>query len=893
LVRTNSTATLEAYANKRAFDVTPEPAPAVIKRSGPLLFVVQEHAARRLHYDFRLELDGVLKSWAIPKGLLIEPGEKHLAVHVEDHPMDYASFEGVIPAKQYGAGKVIVWDCGIYSPDEDGELSFHDRARSEERLRAEISIGKVSVTLAGEKLKGSYALVRTKDSWLLIKHRDRWTRRELDPERVAASIFSDVAVASIGPTPLRRTLRQLIPNGPQENFPRTLSPMLAQIGEQPLASSGWLYEPKLDGYRALAFVRDGQAKLLSRNGLDLTKRFPTVVAQLAAQPVQPAIFDGEIIVFENGKPSFNALQNRTKLRADHGISAAEQTNPAVFYAFDILHVAGINVRNVPYGDRRHYLAQCLFAQPYVQLVHAEKDGIALYRAARAAGMEGIVAKNVDSLYEEGKRSAAWRKIKGARAAEFVLGGYTAGQGSRSAGFRSLLLGYWEDGKLRYAGNVGSGFDDQTIVAIRRKMDKLKIAECPFSTVPPLRDPTTWVKPKLVAEIQSYEWTKGGHLRHPVFLRLRDDVDPKRIVRKDDEAVLAPTIAEAPDLVAQVTEQLNSSATQLSITVGGQRISLTQLNKVLWPAHKKSRALTKRDLLRYLTAASPYMLPHLSDRPLTLIRMPDGINGQSFYQKHLEQKLPPFVDTVQLYSKSKSGNQTYLLCNNLATLLWLGQLGTLEFHVWHSSVGQVEGGAPYVGSLDNLEASALNRPDYVVFDIDPYIYSGKESAGAEPELNRRAFEKGKEVAFWLKDVLDALSLRAYVKTSGKTGLHVFVPIERTLVFEQARSVCELIGRHVMAQHPDVVTMDWSVAKRAGKIFFDHNMNVRGKTLNVAYSPRAIAGAPISMPLSWEELADSYPLDFRIDNWEKLRRGRDDGWSDIYSTRQNLERMLFEK
>jgi bifunctional non-homologous end joining protein LigD len=423
-----------------------------------------------------------------------------------------------------------------------------------------------------------------------------------------------------------------------------------------------------------------------------------------------------------------------------------------------------------------------------------------------------------------------------------------------------------------------------------------IAERPFSSKPDLHAATTWVRPELVAEVQYYEWTPAGHLRHPAFLRLRKDIDA-RTIRKDNQIQVVPintSVAEVrtdnkpSDLVSAVLKQLATKESKLSLTVGTHTISLSQLDKVLWPAYKKYRAVTKGDLLRYLAAISPYMLPHLANRPLTLIRMPDGISGESFFQKHLAQKLPAFVETVEVYSKSKADNHAYPLCNNLATLLWLGQLGTLEYHVWHSSLG--DAGASYTGSLENLEASALNRPDYVVFDIDPYIYSGKEKAGAEPELNKKAFEAGKEVAFWVKEVLDALSLQSFVKTSGKTGLHVFVPIERTLTFTEARSVCELIGRHVMAQHPDVVTMDWSVEKRPGKIFFDHNMNVRGKTLNVAYSPRAVVGAPASMPLTWNELAKAYPLDYRMENLPQLMASRGDVWRELLTTRQSLEAAL---
>jgi bifunctional non-homologous end joining protein LigD len=893
MARAQSEKTLDTYASKRAFDVTPEPSPLVPLRSGPLLFVVQEHAARRLHYDFRLEWDGVLKSWAIPKGLLIEPGEKHLAVHVEDHPLDYGPFEGVIPPKQYGAGKVIVWDCGIYSPDEDGLLAFHDRTAAEQRMRADIAKGKISVMLAGTKLKGSYALVRTAkepNSWLLIKHRDRWPKRVLAEEDLARSVLTGATVRSIGPSPRRIALPALIPNGPRESLPAKLAPMLAGDADEPPTRPGWFHEPKLDGYRVLAFVADGKVTLRTRNGLDITASFPAVAAELAQQPVQPMILDGEIVGFENGRPSFNAMQKRAQLSTEREIADAEQRLPTVFYAFDILHVLGMSLRGAAYEDRSRYLNQCLIPLPHAQRVHTESDGFALYHASIAAGLEGIVSKKGDGVYEPGRRSASWLKVKAVQTAELVIGGFTNGEGNRRDRFGALLLGYLDDnGKLRFAGHVGTGFDDRTLAEIRKRLDALKTARNPFSTKPDLNAPTTWVRPALVAEVQYAEWTPSATLRAPVFLRLREDVDAKTVRRRDagEKAVRD----EPKDLVSSVLQQLATGESSLSLMVGTHRISLSQLDKTLWPAHGKRRATTKGDLLRYLAAIGPYMLPHLANRPLTLIRMPDGIYGESFFQKHLTQKLPPFVETVEVYSKSKTENHVYPLCNNLPTLLWLGQLGTLEFHVWHASLAESEGrDSVYTGSLENLEASALNHPDYVVFDIDPYIYSGKEAAGAEPEFNNKAFEAGKTVAFWLKDLLDALTLRSFVKSSGKTGLHIFVPIARTLTFGEARSVCELIGRHLMTQHPDIITMDWSVEKRSGKIFFDHNMNTRGKTLNVAYSPRGVAGAPVSMPVTWEELPDVLPPDFRMDNVPKLMPTRGDAWRDMHNTQQSLEAAL---
>jgi bifunctional non-homologous end joining protein LigD len=390
-------------------------------------------------------------------------------------------------------------------------------------------------------------------------------------------------------------------------------------------------------------------------------------------------------------------------------------------------------------------------------------------------------------------------------------------------------------------------------------------------------------------VKFQDWTQDGRLRAPVFLRLRDDIDPKEVRREHARA-------DGPSDVEQVLRQLDNPKTAFTLEIGSHQVRLTHLDRMYWPAEPslKQPALTKRDVLRYFAQVSPFILPHLADRPLTMIRMPDGIRGQRFFQKHWEQERPQFVETITVFSGHKDESHDYLLCNNVATLLWLAQAGTLEFHVWHSRARVAEDAASretdYATSLATLEASVLNYPDYVVFDIDPYIYSGKEAPGAEPELNRAAFEKGKEVAFWLRELLHSMSLDPIVKTSGKTGLHVFVPIRRTIDFDAAREVSELVGRHLMRAHPKDITLEWSVPKRTGKIFMDYNMNVRGKTLNVAYSPRGEPGAPVSMPLTWDELAGAHPLDFRITNVPQRLAGQGDRWRDALTRKQDLGRAL---
>lgn len=913
---------LDVYTGKRAFTRTPEPAPRPLaRRRGPLLFVVQKHAASHLHYDFRLEVDGVLKSWAVPKGPSLDPKEKRLAVETEDHPFDYASFEGVIPAKQYGAGKVIVWDCGVYSPDDDEEYDFDDRAAAEERVRTQLENGKLSFFLRGEKLKGSFALVRTKASkqWLLIKHKDRFVAGNSDILARGESVLSHINVEDITPGNVAKRIEaaQLTVDGVPEKLPKLLAPMLADVGDGVRSDPAFIYEPKLDGYRAIAYLDHGDVRLMSRRGIDMTVAFPEVTQELATQAVGTMVLDGELVAFdEDGRPSFNALQNRAQLKTAKEIAAGQRAAPVAYVCFDLLHFAGVNLRNHPYRDRRRYLAQCLLPSDHVQLTHASSDAETLYAASVEHGFEGIVAKRLDSKYLAGKRSSAWLKIKTTHSSEFVIGGYTKGKGAREA-VGALLLGYWGDDGLHYVGHAGSGLTASVIAELQAAFEKLARKSPPFAEKPALHRPTTWLEPKLVAEVSFQDVTPDRMLRAPVFIRLRDDVDPQAVRtaprkggikavaakaaahtksrRSSPKSAARPRSKRTPDNeIEAVLQQLDTQHKQIDLTVGMHRFRVTNLDRVYWPAEKGSKAITKRDHLRYLAAVSPYMLPHLLDRPLTMIRMPEGIHGERFFQKHWHQTRPDFVETITVYSEHKDERHDYILGNNLPTLLWLGHVGTLEFHVWHSRarVGPdaLSRKTDFSSSLAALEASVLNYPDYLVFDIDPYIYSGQEAKGAEPELNKKGFAMGRRVAFWIQELLGEMSLRAVVKTSGKTGLHVFVPIERIVTFDEARAICETVGRHVMQKHPKVITMEWAVVKRTGKIFIDYNMNVRGKTLNVAYSPRGVAGAPVSMPLTWEELEAAEPMDFTMHNVLSRLEKTGDRWQDALTSKQSLAELL---
>jgi bifunctional non-homologous end joining protein LigD len=708
---------LREYSAKRTFTATPEPpADANAPTAGPLMFVVQMHRATRLHYDFRLECDGVLKSWAVPKGPSLNPADKRMAVMTEDHPYDYGSFEGVIPPKQYGAGEVIVWDCGVYTPDEAPggartEHWYHDRKRAQAAIREGLKKGKLSITLRGEKLKGSYALVRmAKDpkTWLLIKHKDRFVSAA-DITAQDRSVLSAATVAELKSHRVERIpAAQLVPAGPATRMPRQLDPMFAELGDEPFNDPAWAWEPKLDGYRVLAFIDADGVRLQSRRGQDYTRAFPRLVQELGQQAVAGMVLDGEIVALgPDGKPSFNALQNRVGLKTERELAAADQNVPAVFYAFDLLHFAGVDLQKRAYRERRRYLSQCLLPSTLVQLIHAQDDGVALHEAALASGFEGVIGKRKDSRYESGRRSGAWLKVKPTQSAEFVIGGYTRGKGAREA-FGALLVGYWDGAALTFVTNVGTGFDDRLIAKLKAQLDAIARKKCPFAAQPPQTSNAVWVEPELVCEVKFQEWTPDERLRAPVFVRLRDDVDakdvrkalaPKRrpvssrakrgISSRDPSAPAAPR----DDTVREVLSQLDSPKKDFTLACGPHRIKLTNLERVYWPEDKalKQPPVTKRDLLRYLAQVSPYMLPHLADRPLTMIRMPAGIGKQRFFQKHWDAAKPAFVDEITVFSESNEESGDYLVCNNLPTLLWLGQNGTLEFHIWLRELDEVARG----------------------------------------------------------------------------------------------------------------------------------------------------------------------------------------------------------
>jgi bifunctional non-homologous end joining protein LigD len=965
---------LAEYQRKRDFEKTPEPAEGPESGGGnDLVFVIQKHRATRLHYDLRLEFHGAMVSWAVPRGPSYDPADKRMAVHVEDHPISYNTFEGVIPRGNYGAGEVIVWDRGTYTPDEDGETSWGKRSEADARMEKAYRKGKVSIFFRGEKLKGSWTLVRTgrlggkekNKDWLLIKHRDEYADANRDVTQEDQSVqcgltIEDIKSGRLPPDPVGGAYRNSTREGSADEpapgarrapFPKpNLRPMMAKTASAPFNKPGWLFEPKLDGIRVLAYIHEGRAQFISRNGNDLTRQYPSLAADLPGRTSGEAVLDGEIVALdEDGRPSFQRLQQRMNLTREADIQRVEREVPVGLVLFDILHHRGWDLTRVPLDLRRGLLWKAVDQSPRIGLVETHDDGIALYEMVSPLGFEGVVGKRRDSIYEPGVRSASWLKIKAFKSAEFVIAGYTEGQGNRSNTIGSLVLGYHDDeGRLVWAGNAGSGFDDRggakDIGEMKRRLDAVSAPDMPFDLKPDfsrVSQPWTrgrghtrihWVEPNHVAEVKYAEWTEGGNLRAPVFLRLRPDVNAAHVRRIEDRLIVPvsripsgpsdsvgagsePAPASPPfvgaelsparsgadqnshppfdDEVNEVLVQLNNKEEKLTLDVAGERVALTNLNKPLWPKTKTHRAYTKRDLVRYYARVFPYILPHLKDRPLTLVRYPNGIEAGFFYQKHMP-KVPTYVETLNLWSSHSEGDQEYMMVNNLPTLVWLAQMADIEMHPWlarynrepdaHHATLTATGGEAHIGK------SVLNYPDFLLVDLDPYIYSGKEKRGDEPALNKKAFAKAVEVAFWARDLLEGIGLTPFLKTTGKTGLHLFVPIVRDYTYDEIREAAGTIGSYLMQGHREEITMEWKVEKRTGKIFWDHNMNVRGKNLASVYSARPNAHASVSIPVRWEELKDIYPTQFTIETVFDRLDEVGDLWSGVLDAKHDLRQLL---
>jgi len=799
--RNPSTDALSTYRAKRSADRTPEPSGAVAATPGRR-FIVHQHAATRLHYDLRLEMDGVLKSWAVPRGPSRNPADKRLAVHVEDHPIEYGDFEGIIPEGNYGAGAVIVWDRGLWVPLEDPVLGMQK--------------GKLLFELRGYKLRGIWTLVKIKKEvkeWLLIKERDAYVSTNGD-QFPPGSVLSGLTVEELrdgsqNTAKLVAELKRL--KAPQRPVRADdVPPMLAETREEPFSRAGWVFEVKLDGYRMRAVKGDGAARLITRNGNDYSAAFPELIRALAALPYSSFVMDGELVILDDaGRPSFQRLQNRARVARAPDIRHAAVETPGTLYLFDLMALEGFDLRGLPLIKRKALLRKVLpEAGPLRYSEHFETNGEALYDQAVGMGLEGIVAKKADAPYKSG-RSDLWLKVRADKTGDFVVVGFTAPRGSRG-GFGALQLGGYRDGTLVYIGRAGSGFTGRQLTEVADRLEQLAIPRPAFEGPVPAEKESRWVKPELVAEVRYKEITGDGLLRQPVFLRFRDDKKAEECVI-DKRGVLDVGGGEPVPAVQRSDPQPTSHAVQFS-----------NLGKVFWP----EEGYTKGDLIEYYRAVSRWMLPYLADRPLVLTRFPDGINGKSFFQKDAPEYAQAFVRTVTIWSEDSQRELDYFVCDNESSLLYIANMAAILLHVWSSRV------------------ATLETPDWCILDLDP-----KDAP----------FTDVVTVAREVKALCDDIGLPTGIKTSGSTGLHVLIPLGRQCTYEQSRTLGGLLARVIAARLPDIATVTRQVQKRGGKVYLDYVQNGHGRLLVAPFSARPLRGAPVSTPISWREVTPK--LDIR--------------------------------
>jgi bifunctional non-homologous end joining protein LigD len=881
---------LKQYAEKRSFNQTPEPAPHNVKKpaaqSAPM-FCVQRHHASHLHYDFRLEVDGTLKSWAVPKGPTLDPGQKRLAMMVEDHPIEYGGFEGVIPAGNYGAGSVMLWDRGTFQ--------ILGAATAEEQLAR----GDFKFHLEGEKLAGDFALVhikgRTRSSkgneWLLIKKRDPFASpgwnpedhgrsvltgrsqeeiaKELDPVKKASSAGKNggarkkpdaktasvsakkTAAANNGAVKKKSSAGEgqadlaadpaKIAGAKRAPMPAIVSPMLAELGKgDPPPGKEWLYEIKWDGVRALCFIdaesdtRSGHEvlRIASRNGNDITLQYPELSVLPHHLRARQAVVDGEIAALDKqGRPSFEQLQGRMHLMDAAAVARLSRNAPVTLFVFDVLYLDGYDLRGAALADRKKLLAEVLTPEaPILFSAHFEGEGTDVLEAARAHGLEGVVGKRASSKYES-RRSGDWVKWKVTDASDFLICGYTAGD---RHGLGALILGERREGKLEWAGNVGTGFDRKLVELLFETMKPLETSQSPFPArlnMPGER--ITWVKPELVCEVRFSNRTREGRLRAPVFLRLRDDLD-------------APSAH---------TDLLDASKKEAALTIDGHALKFTHLDKVFYP----DDGYRKRDLLNYYDAVAPFILPHLKDRPLSLKRYPNGIAQDFFFQKNTPESFPKWLKTQE------ADDICWVIGNDRATLLYLVNLGCIDHNPWMSRIEAPSRG----GSLDH--------PDYLLIDLDP------QECG---------YEKIVEAALWVRAKLDRAGLESYPKTTGGDGMHVFVPLEPIYTYEQVRSFAQVIATIGAGERPDLFTTPRTPSKRdKGKVYLDWPQIAQGKTIAAPYVLRAYPGAPVAAPLDWSEVTPRLrPEQFHMRNALARFERVGDLFEGVLTRPQRLEKAL---
>ena len=869
---------LEEYARKRKFSHTPEPAPgapvdAAASGEAPR-FYVQRHDATRLHYDFRLEIGGVLVSWAVPKGPSLEPLSKFLAAKVEDHPLEYGEFEGNIPAGNYGAGSVMLWDRGTWELLGDAPAD------------QQIARGDLKFKLHGEKLKGEFALVLMKNrgkgnEWLLIKKRDAdavpgwdieqyaWsvlsgrTQQEIaqglparktmqqtagDPQREwtsrPARHASKVAAKAAPPTPAKRAPNPASLQGAvKAPMPTAITPMKAALADKPPRGDEWLFEIKWDGVRAICFIERESVRLVSRTGHSCEKQYPelSVISHYIA--ASQAIIDGEIAMLDpKGVARFELIQPRIAQSDPNAVSHMARSHPVVYFAFDLLYLNGYDLRQVPLVERKRLLEAILTPTTVLRYSeHFPGAGESMLQAAQETGVEGLLAKHAQSRYEP-RRSSDWLKLKIVARQEFVICGYTTGERDH---FGALVLGIYDKGKLTWAGNVGTGFDQKTLAFLRQKLDPLVAPSSPFPDAPKVAKEVTWVTPELVAEVKFANWTNEGRLRAPVYLGLRPDVNPRDCVREG---------AEQPP--AAVTESLVAAGRdETTLTIDRHSLKFTNLNKVFYP----SEGIVKRDLLNYYNTVAPLILPHLTDRPLSLKRYPNGINQQFFFQKDAPLTFAPWLRTEEIYSDHNEAPIRYVFAQDRASLLYLVNLGCIDHNPWMS------------------RSPTLDNPDFVLIDLDPQDCP---------------FDMIVEAALLVREKLEAIGLTGYPKTTGGDGMHVYIPIEPIYTYDESRTFAEILAHLVVHARPSLFTTPRAVSKRQkGRVYFDWVQNGKSKTIAAPYVLRAYPGAPVATPLAWDEVRPGLtPVQFNIYNAPERFAKVGDLFAGVLKNLQRLDEPL---
>ncbi len=882
----------------------------------------QQKNKNNIDYYLRLEIEEAktLKSWKILQGIPSEAGDQSQAVMYKDLPSMYLYVEkrleedaGAAAADSgsqgYEVGTISLWDTGTYKTSSSSSATITEQ----------IHIGKVELFLAGAKLYGKFLLVKdplggnvfgrssqrddgydSNDFWYFLKERENdeirsvgLTASKLLSQRHKATLTKrQKKDAKIAPQKVLAQSSSTITTG----FPRMIKPMLAMPVDEPFNDDQWVFEFKWDGVRSILFLNRAKniLEIQSRNGKSITHRYPEIVDQIKSSLIngnssikfkESVILDGEIVVLnEKGKPDFQKHQRRMNVESATGIRALSCKIPATYYVFDILYLDGRNLQQLPLLEQRKILSDILAANSRIRISeYVEGQGRQMFEQARSMDLEGIVAKWKHGRYLQGSRSGSWLKVKRIRTQDCVIVGYTPGEGRRESFFGSLLLAVNDQGNFRFAGHTGSGFDTATIMELYDRLQELRISKPSqdiLDTVQFINREPIWIKPELVAEVKFSEWTKDGIMRIPIFLRLREDKLPQDCIVEKEKG-----LKEIGSLTSLIMPA-NTTTTS--------KVEFSNLDKVFWPPTKENPTLTKKDLIDYYDSISPYILPYLKDRPLSLLRFPEGIKGQSFFHRNWEgQSRPKYVVSATVYAEARKKKTNQLVCNNKETLLWLANLGCIEMHPMHSSVIDYE---KCQESQDpNDVGCGLNMPDSVVIDLDPYIYESteKQEKGEEPQYNIQAFKTTVEVALELKALIDEFHLRSYVKTSGKTGLHIFIPISKIrdnklepITHEKTRQFAKKIGNLLVARIPKKVTMEWNVKERAGKVFFDHNQNSRAKTLASVFSVRPTPLATVSMPIRWDRLIDILPTDFTLLNVPEIIKKSENLWKQMLEDRQDI-------